>query len=117
MPFTLDVTPPVSQAARCFSIVLTVQWRERTWCIRDSRKARILTNDLQRGIYLELFIRIVEHLKSTDKMKYVTIEADELSMCRWSRLSSNSMSTCRQFPNMPKNIVECYFNNAKSFKR
>ena len=57
LPFTLDMTPPASRADKLFSIAFAAQWRERTSHSRDSRGARTLTNDLQRGIYLgEIFI-------------------------------------------------------------
>ena len=55
--FTLDLTPPASQADKLFLIAFAAQWRERTSHARDSRGARTLTNDLQRVIYLgEVFI-------------------------------------------------------------
>ena len=57
LPFTQDLTLPVSRADKLFSIAYAAQWRERTSRARDSRGARTLTNDLQRGIYLgEVFI-------------------------------------------------------------
>ena len=36
--FTLDVTPPTSQADRLFSIAFTAQWREVMSCAEESRR-------------------------------------------------------------------------------
>ena len=52
LPFTLDFIPPASRTDKLFLIAFAAQWRERTLRVRDSRGVRILTNDLQRGIYL-----------------------------------------------------------------
>ena len=49
LTFTLDVA---SRAYKHFSITFAAQWRERTSRAKDSRGARTLTNNLQRGIYL-----------------------------------------------------------------
>ena len=60
LPFTLDVTPPASRADRLFSIAFAAQWMESMSRARDSRGARTLTNDLQRGIYLGEMV-IMDH--------------------------------------------------------
>ena len=98
LPFTLDLTPPASQADKLFSIAFAAQWKERTSCARDSRGARTLTNDLQR--YLgEVFI--MDHRvfgKNAEEKKRVIIEANERN---GSRISLVKMEFKQRLNNWP----------------